>query len=175
VWGCVGNLTRPEAFGSQGLPRLCFVLSMAESLPVVPIVACRSDKCAYQAERVSSPMKHAPCREGARPKVEGVGSGSRSEARSNAAEYKNSTNEASMSLKTHDGIGKLTQNEPMNEPGFECHMRELNSNSELLVQHASRHGSCAPKCGRARIRSAAGSLEQPEKNTRNIRTKLVCY
>jgi hypothetical protein len=44
---CTGGPARPEAFGWQGLTRLRFVFAMPESLPAVPIVAFRSDKCAY--------------------------------------------------------------------------------------------------------------------------------
>jgi hypothetical protein len=104
VWGCAGDLDRPEAFGSRGLSRLPFVLAMPESLPAVPIVASRSDKCAYQAEGVSSRVKHLSCPEGARPRVEGVGSGLRLERQYNARKHKINTIEASMLLKTQEAL-----------------------------------------------------------------------
>jgi len=46
-----------------------------------------------------------------------------------------------MLLKTHDGIWKRTQN----EPGFECQMRELNSNSELPRAAFGQAGELRPE------------------------------
>jgi len=45
--------------------------------------------------------------------------------------HKNSTNEASILLKTHGAFGKRTQNELKNEPRLEQLMRELMPNSEV--------------------------------------------
>jgi hypothetical protein len=77
--------------------------------------------------------------------VEGVASGPHSERQYNARKHKNNTIEASMLLKTQDGIGKRTQNELKNEPGFECQMRELNSNSELFRAACVQAGGIAPR------------------------------
>ena len=139
---------------------------MAESLPVVPIVACRSDKCAHQAERVSSPVKHLSCREGVRRKVDGLRDVSRSERQYKARKRKKSTIEASMLLKIQDGIGKRTQNESKNEPGFECQMRGSNPKSALSHEARVLAGrSCGGRGGFGNgLRSETQSTAKKHKN-----------
>jgi len=170
-WGCTGDLSRPEAFGPKGRIRLRFVLAMPESLPAVPIVACRSAKC--QTEQDSSSHFVAsyviPAEVGIHRmwvpacagttrflncgSVGGTLARDRLERRSRE-KHKNSTNEASMLLKTQDGIGKLTQNVPKNEPGFECQMRELDSNSEHSRAACVQAGELRPdmRKGTERVR-----------------------
>jgi len=51
--------------------------------------------------------------------------------RTTSKKHKNNTNEASMLLKTNDGVWKRIQNEPKNQPRLEQLMRELKPNSEV--------------------------------------------
>ena len=155
--------------GWQGLIRLRIVLAMPESLPAVPVVACWSAKC--QTEQDSSSHFVAsyviPAQAGIHRtwvpacagttrflncgSVGGTLARDRSERRSRE-KHKNNTIEASMLLKTQDGIGKRTQNELKNEPGFECQMRELNSNSELSRAACVQAGESEMRKGTERVR-----------------------
>jgi hypothetical protein len=76
-----------------------------------------------------------------------------------------------MLLKTHDGIGKRTQN----EPGFERQMRELNSNGELFRAACAQAGELRPEMrkGTERVRGRKPGTTQEKYKKYTIEVSML--